>query len=90
MNFESLLLQYRSMNTDHLLDDELEHELIIRGVEYSSGESRDMKKRKLRHKLKEQREINDFTIKVIDSEEGCKREMMQIEEKLVKIRDKLA
>lgn len=89
MNFESLLLQYRSMNTDHLLDDELEHELIIRGVEYSSGESRDMKKRKLRHKLKEQREINDFTIKVIDSEEGCKREMMQIEEKLVKIRDKL-
>ncbi|XP_062708906.1 uncharacterized protein LOC134288341 [Aedes albopictus] len=89
MDFQSLLLQYRSMNTDHLLDDELEYELVIRGVEYSSGESRDLKKRKLRHKLKEQREISDFSMEVIDSEEGCKKELMQVKEKLTKIRDKL-
>lgn len=31
--------QYRSMNVNHLLDDELEYELVLRKVEYSSGES---------------------------------------------------
>lgn len=88
MNSE-LLLQYRSMNVDHLLDDELEHELVIRKVDYSSGESRATKNRKLRRKLKDQREMGDFTVSLLDSEEECRREFGQVDEKLAKIRYRL-
>lgn len=84
-----LLLQYRSMNAEHLLDDELEHELIVREVLYSSGENRGMKCGKLRHKLKEQRENGDFTVTRIESEEECRREFKQVDEKLAKIRYEL-
>lgn len=67
------LLQYRSMNVEHLLVDEIEHELVVRQVAFKSGESRDAKKRLLREKLKEQRENNDFEFLYLESLEECEK-----------------
>lgn len=78
--------QYRSMNVNHLLDDELEYELALRKVEFTSGESRDIKRRKLRNALKEERESNSFVSRRI-SEEARESELRLVEEKLAMIRD---
>ena len=47
-------LQYRSTNVHLLLDDELEYELVLRNVDFGSGESRDAKRRKLRMVMKKE------------------------------------
>lgn len=79
---------YRSMNVNHLLDDELEYEIALRKVAFSSGESRDIKRRKLRATLKEERESNSFVSRRI-AEEAREPEARQVEEKLTLIRDSL-
>lgn len=87
MNSELIDL-YRSMNVNHLLDDELEYELALRRVEFSSGESRDIKRRKLRNAMKEERESNSFISRKI-VEEARDTESRQVEEKIAMIRDSL-
>lgn len=83
------MLQYRSMNVEHLLADEIEHELLIRQVAFKSSESVDAKKRKLRNKLKEQRETNVFAVVYLKKTDECKDELNRVDEKLAKIRDHL-
>ncbi|XP_062700230.1 uncharacterized protein LOC115256812 [Aedes albopictus] len=80
--------QYRSMNVNHLLDDELEYELVLRKVEYSSGESRDIKRRKLRGAMKEEKDSNRFVSRsvIVEARES---ESRQVEEKIAMIRDSL-
>lgn len=79
------ILQYRSLNPDHLLDDEIEHELLIRQHDLSRSMSRDAKKRKLRNLLKLQRELNNFDVSSLPREEQ-ELEFRQVEEKLAKVR----
>ncbi|XP_062713348.1 trichohyalin-like [Aedes albopictus] len=79
---------YRSMNVNHLLDDELEYELALRKVVFTSGESRDIKRRKLRGAMKEERESNRFVSRTI-VEEAREGESRQVGEKLAMIRDSL-
>ncbi|XP_055613020.1 uncharacterized protein LOC129759569 [Uranotaenia lowii] len=81
-------LQYRSLNVNHLLDDELEHELTIRAVKFTSGESRDVKRRKLRNAMKQQRETNHFELLPVE-ENARESEFNLIDEKIAKIRDML-
>lgn len=80
--------QYRSMNVNHLLDDELEYELVLRKVKFSSGESRDIKRRKLRGAMKEERDANTFASRSI-AEEARESESRLVEEKITMIRDSL-
>lgn len=53
----TLVVQYFSLNPAHLLDDELENELMIRSID-CSAESRSVLERKLRNELKREREQN--------------------------------
>ena len=52
---DHLISQYFGLNTAHLLEDELENELIIRKIEFGS-ESRSVLERRLRGLLKEEKE----------------------------------
>ncbi|XP_062712466.1 uncharacterized protein LOC134289848 [Aedes albopictus] len=87
MNDEHVMI-YQSMNVAHLLDDEVEHELVIRREKFSSGDSRDVKRRKLRGVMKLQRDKNDFTICLLKDEQ-IEAEFQEIDEKLAKIREAL-
>ncbi|XP_053698916.1 probable replication factor C subunit 1 [Sabethes cyaneus] len=82
-------LQYRSMNVEYLLADEIEHELLIRQVAFKTGESIDAKKRKLRNKLRELRETNIVTLAYFENPAECEDELNRVDEKLAKIRDQL-
>lgn len=84
MSVEHLMI-YQSMNVMHLLDDEVEHELVIRREKFSSGDSRDVKRRKLRRIMKLQRDKNEFTFSPL-KEEQLEVEFHEIDEKLAKIR----
>ncbi|XP_055616990.1 uncharacterized protein LOC129762589 [Toxorhynchites rutilus septentrionalis] len=88
MNSE-YVLQYRSMNVDHLLVDEIEYELEVRQVPFTESESRDVKKRKLRTILKEQRESNNFELTSCESQEECEKENQLLIEKIAKIQHQL-
>lgn len=82
-------MKYRSMNVNHLLDDELEHELAIRAVQFSGDESRDTKRRRLRNVMKVLRENNEDE-NVLDVAEGTREvELQTVDLKLAKIRDAL-
>lgn len=87
MSVEHLMI-YQSMNVMHLLDDEVEHELVIRREKFSSGDSRDVKRRKLRRIMKLQRDKNEFTFSPL-KEEQLEVEFHEIDEKLAKIREAL-
>ncbi|EAT34514.1 AAEL013259-PA [Aedes aegypti] len=82
-------LKYQSMNVAHLLVDEVEYELKIRQVPFNVGDSRDVKRRRLRQKLKEQKEKNNFEIVLEMSPEECKRDLNIVDEKIAKIHDQL-
>lgn len=87
MNAEYLMI-YQSMNVSHLLDDEVEHELVIRRGKFSSGDSRDMKRRKLRGLMKLQREENNFETVALAIEQQD-AEYHLLDEKIAKIREEL-
>lgn len=82
-------LKYQLMNAGHLLVDEVEYELAVRQVPFKIGDSRDVKRRRLRQKLKEQRDKNDVEIVFTLSPEECVRDLNVVDEKLAKIRDQL-
>lgn len=82
-------LKYQLMNAGHLLVDEVEYELTIRQVPFNVGDSRDVKRRRLRQKLKEQKEKNDFEVDFTLSSDECLRDLHVVDEKLAKIRDQL-
>lgn len=82
---EEFELQYRSMNVDHLEDDEIEHELHIRSLTFGRDDSRDSKKRKLRRALKDQ----SIQIVLFKEAEQCDTEANLIDWKLALIRERL-
>lgn len=81
-------MRYHSMNVNHLLDDEVEYELAVRAVKFTSGESRDMKRRKLRNAMRVERDNGKF-ISVPIPENRREQEFEMIDEKLARIKNKL-
>lgn len=85
MDRDKFTTWYHFLNVAHLLDDELEYELRIRNVDFSSGEPRHTKRIKLRYVLRKQREDNNFEDRELEESE-LEAELNQVDEKLATIR----
>lgn len=53
---------YKSMDVSHLLIDEVEHELLIRNILFSSDEHDSVKRRKLKDRMRQEQEIDSFSV----------------------------
>ena len=78
---------YKTMDVSHLSVDEVEHELYIRKVAYGVKEQESAKRRRLKEKMKEERENNNFT--VINSWRKLSDEVSLIKSKLKVIQELL-
>lgn len=81
-------MKYRSMNVNHLLVDEVEYELAVRDVKFTSGESKDIKRRKLRNVMKSERDSGKYVSTPIDPQTQ-EKEFEMIDEKIARIKNKL-
>lgn len=77
---------YKNLPVHHLERSEIEHELTVRAVQFLETENRSALSRKLRDRLKEERDKNEIDIEFIRCYKSVDLEIKEIDGNLVKIR----
>lgn len=79
-------VQYKSLMVHHLEKQEIEHELAIRAVQFDPTESRSAIQRRLRDRLKEEKEMNTVDIDFLRSKVTVDAEIKMIDANVDQIR----